>query len=43
MIEASGKDRNQYVLAVGCDEDANAIVLLDPFRGGVAMPASNFR
>jgi len=43
MIEGSGKDRNHYVLAVGYDEGTDAIVLLDPVRGEIAMPLINFR
>ena len=43
MIEGSGKDRNHYVLAVGYDEGTNAIVLLDPVRGEMAMPVMNFQ
>jgi ABC-type bacteriocin/lantibiotic exporter with double-glycine peptidase domain len=43
MIEGDGPDKNHYVLAVGYDEDTNAIVLLDPVRGEIAMPLINFR
>jgi hypothetical protein len=43
MIEGAGKDRNHYVLAVGYDEGTDAIVLLDPVRGEIAMPVINFR
>src|SRR5579859_8088088 len=43
MIEGSGQDRNHYVLAVGYDEGTNAIVLLDPVRGEIAMPVINFQ
>jgi ABC-type bacteriocin/lantibiotic exporter with double-glycine peptidase domain len=43
MIEGSGKDRNHYVLAVGYDEGTDAIILLDPVRGEIAMPVMNFR
>ena len=43
MIEGAGPDKNHYVLAVGYDENTNAIVLLDPVRGEIAMPLINFR
>ncbi|HEY5038603.1 MAG TPA: cysteine peptidase family C39 domain-containing protein [bacterium] len=43
MIEGDGQDKNHYVLAVGYDEGTNAIVLLDPVRGEMAMPLINFR
>jgi ABC-type bacteriocin/lantibiotic exporter with double-glycine peptidase domain len=43
MIEGDGPDKNHYVLAVGYDEGTNAIVLLDPVRGEVAMSLINFR
>jgi predicted double-glycine peptidase len=43
MIEGDGPDKNHYVLAVGYDEGTNAIVLLDPVRGEIAMPLVNFR
>jgi ABC-type bacteriocin/lantibiotic exporter with double-glycine peptidase domain len=43
MIEGSGPDRNHYVLAVGYDEGTDAIVLLDPVRGEIAMPLINFK
>ena len=43
MIQGDGPDRNHYVLAVGYDEDTNAIVLLDPVRGEMVMPLINFR
>lgn len=43
MVEGDGRDKNHYVLAVGYDEGTNAIVLLDPVRGGIAMPLVNFR
>jgi ABC-type bacteriocin/lantibiotic exporter with double-glycine peptidase domain len=43
MIEGDGPDKNHYVLAVGYDEGTNAIVLLDPVRGEIAMPLINFR
>ena len=31
------------MLAVGYDEGTNAIVLLDPVRGEIAMPLVNFK
>lgn len=43
MIEGNGPDKNHYVLAVGYDEGTNAIVLLDPVRGEIAMPLVNFK
>ena len=43
MIEGDGPDKNHYVLAVGYDEGTNAIVLLDPVRGEIAMPLINFK
>lgn len=43
MIEGDGPDKNHYVLAVGYDEGTDAIVLLDPVRGEVAMPLINFK
>jgi predicted double-glycine peptidase len=43
MIQGDGPDRNHYVLAVGYDEGTDAIVLLDPVRGEIAMPLINFR
>jgi ABC-type bacteriocin/lantibiotic exporter with double-glycine peptidase domain len=43
MIEGNGPDKNHYVLAVGYDEGTNAIVLLDPVRGEIAMPLINFK
>lgn len=43
MVEGDGPDKNHYVLAVGYDEGTNAIVLLDPVRGEIAMPLVNFR
>ena len=43
MIQGDGPDKNHYVLAVGYDEGTNAIVLLDPVRGEIAMPLVNFR
>jgi len=43
MIQGDGPDRNHYVLAVGYDEATNALVLLDPVRGEIAMPLINFR
>jgi ABC-type bacteriocin/lantibiotic exporter with double-glycine peptidase domain len=43
MLEGDGPDKNHYVLAVGYDEGTNAIVLLDPVRGEIAMPLVNFR
>ncbi len=43
MIEGAGPDKNHYVLAVGYDEGTDAIVLLDPVRGEIAMPLVNFR
>ncbi len=43
MIEGDGAGKNHYVLAVGYDEGTNAIVLLDPVRGEVAMPLVNFK
>jgi len=43
MIQGAGPDRNHYVLAVGYDEGTNAIVLLDPVRGEVAMNLINFK
>jgi ABC-type bacteriocin/lantibiotic exporter with double-glycine peptidase domain len=43
MIEGDGPDKNHYVLAVGYDEGTNAIVLLDPVRGEIAMPLVNFK
>lgn len=43
MIEGDGPDKNHYVLAVGYDEGTNAVVLLDPVRGEIAMPIMNFR
>jgi ABC-type bacteriocin/lantibiotic exporter with double-glycine peptidase domain len=43
MIEGDGPDKNHYVLAVGYDQGTNAMVLLDPVRGEIAMPLINFR
>ena len=43
MIEGDGPDKNHYVLAVGYDEGTNAMVLLDPVRGEIAMPLINFK
>jgi len=43
MVEGDGRDKNHYVLAVGYDEGTQAIVLLDPVRGEIAMPLVNFR
>jgi predicted double-glycine peptidase len=43
MVEGDGPDKNHYVLAVGYDEGTNAIVLLDPVRGEIAMPLVNFK
>lgn len=43
MIESSGQGRNHYVLAVGYDEGTDAIILLDPVRGEIAMPVINFQ
>ena len=43
MIEGESADKNHYVLAVGYDEGTNAIVLLDPVRGEMAMPVMNFQ
>ncbi len=43
MIEGESADKNHYVLAVGYDEGTNAMVLLDPVRGEIAMSLINFK
>ncbi len=43
MIEGDGADKNHYVLAVGYDEGTEAVVLLDPARGEIAVPLARFR
>jgi ABC-type bacteriocin/lantibiotic exporter with double-glycine peptidase domain len=43
MIQGAGPDKNHYILAVGYDEATNAIVLLDPVRGEIAMNLINFK